>query len=76
MGAAPGAADSGRDEPLNAHQEALIAFTEQLEREIDEPVGKPVRMAAMAAGPPTQVATAKERVELFLGQQKAMAGGS
>jgi phospholipase C len=68
MAAAPG-------EPLNAHQKALIVFSEYLEREIEEPVGKPARTAAMMAGPPSQVETAKSRVEMFLAQQKAKAGG-
>jgi phospholipase C len=62
-------------EPLNGNQKALIAFSEHLEREIEEPIGKPVRHTAMMAGPPSQVATAKNRVQLFLAQQKAKAGG-
>lgn len=66
---------AGPGEPLNGHQKALIAFSEYLEREIEEPVGKPARTAAMMAGPPSQVETAKSRVELFLAQQKAKAGG-
>jgi hypothetical protein len=49
-------------------------FSEYLEREIEEPAGKPVRAAAMAAGPASQVEAAKGRVELFLAQQKAKAG--
>ena len=65
----------GPGEPLNGHQKALIAFSEYLEREIEEPVGKPARTAAMMAGPPSQVATAKNRVEMFLAQQKAKASG-
>jgi hypothetical protein len=60
-------------ESLNAHLKALIAFSEYLEREIDEPVGKPARTAAMAAGPLSQVKTALHRVKLFLAQQKAEA---
>src|SRR5206468_7923316 len=64
------------EEPLNAHQKALIAFTEYLEREIEEPIGKSARAAAMVAGPTSQVETAKSRVQLFLAQQKAKAGGS
>jgi phospholipase C len=67
---------AGPGEPLNAHQKALIAFSEYLEREIEEPVGKPARTAAMMAGPPAQVETAKSRVKLFLTQQKAKAGGT
>jgi hypothetical protein len=67
---------AGPGEPLNGHQKALIAFSEYLEREIEEPVGKPARTAAMMAGPPSQVETAKSRVKLFLAQQKAKAGGS
>lgn len=67
---------AGPGEPLNAHQKALIAFSEYLEREIEEPVGKPARTAAMMAGPPSQVETAKSRVKLFLAQQKAKAGGT
>ena len=63
-------------EPLNAHQKALIAFGEYLEREIEEPAGKPARAVAMAAGPASQVETAKGRVRMFLAQQKAKAGGS
>jgi phospholipase C len=63
-------------EPLNGHQKALIAFSEYLEQEIEEPVGRPARTAAMMAGPPSQVQTAKNRVELFLAQQKAKAGGT
>jgi phospholipase C len=66
---------AGPAEPLNAHQKALIAFSEHLEREIQEPVGKPARTAAMMAGPPSQVETAKSRVKMFLAQQKAKAGG-
>lgn len=62
-------------ESLNGHQMALIAFTEYLEREIEEPVGKAARTAAMIAGPLSQVETAKSRVEMFLAQQKAKAGG-
>src|SRR5208282_3985566 len=46
-------------EPLNAHQKALIAFSERLEQEIEEPVGKPARMAAMMGEPPLQVEVAK-----------------
>ena len=65
----------GPGEPLNGHQKALIAFSEYLEREIEEPVGKSARMAAMMAGPPSQVETAKSRVEVFLAQQKAKAAG-
>ena len=65
---------AGPGEPLNGHQKALIAFSEYLEREIEEPVGKPARTAAMMAGPPSQVETAKSRVEMFLAQQKAKAG--
>ncbi|HEV3084746.1 MAG TPA: hypothetical protein VGY66_33595, partial [Gemmataceae bacterium] len=63
-------------EPLNGHQKALIAFSECLEHEIEEPVGKPARTAAMMAGPPSQVETAKSRVEMFLDQQKLKAGGN
>ena len=73
--AAPEAMAAGPGEPLNAHQKALIAFSEYLEREIEEPVGKPARAAAMMAGPPSQVETAKSRVTMFLAQQKAKAGG-
>lgn len=75
MAAAPEAIMAGGSgEPLNGHQKALIAFSDYLEREIEELVGKPARMAAMMAGPPSQVATAKSRVEMFLAQQKAKAG--
>jgi phospholipase C len=75
LAAAPEAmAAAGPGEPLNGHQKALIAFSEYLEREIEEPVGKPARAAAMMAGPPSQVETAKSRVEMFLAQQKAKAG--
>jgi phospholipase C len=62
---------AAQPEPLNAHQKALISFSEHLEREIEQPVGKKERMAAMLAGPQLQVETAKERVEIFLAQQKA-----
>jgi phospholipase C len=62
-------------EPLNKHQEAMIAFSEHLEQEIEEPVGKPARTAAMMAGPPSQIETAKTRIKLFLAQQKLKAGG-
>jgi phospholipase C len=71
MAAAPGLTDAELAEPLNGHQGALVVFTEQLEQEFSEPAGKPIRAAAMAAGPLTRIATAKERIELFLGQQKA-----
>jgi phospholipase C len=63
----------GRAEPPNVNQEALIAFTERLESLIVEPAGKPVRQAAMKADLQTRVMVAKERVELFLQQQKARA---
>lgn len=72
--ASEAAGEVGPDEPLNGNQRALIAFSEHLEREIDEPVGEPLRTAAMTAGPPSQVETAKERVALFLSRQKAKAG--
>ena len=62
-------------EPLNGHQNALIAFSEYLEQEIEEPLGKPARTAAMMPGAPSQVQTAKNRVELFLAQQRAKPGG-
>jgi hypothetical protein len=65
---------AGPGELLNAHQKALIAFSAHLEREIEEPAGKPARAAAMTAGPLSHVETAKSRVEMFLGQQKAKAG--
>lgn len=68
MAAVPG-------ETPNGHQKALIAFGEYLEREIEEPVGKPARMAAMMAGPLSQVETAKSRVRTFLAQQKAKLRG-
>lgn len=61
---------AGPGEPLNGHQKALIAFSEYLEHEIEEPVGKPARAAAMMAGPQSQAETAKSRVALFLTQQK------
>jgi phospholipase C len=61
---------------LNGHQNALIAFSEYLEQEIEEPVGKPARTAAMIGGLPSQVETAKSRVEMFLAQQKAKASGT
>jgi phospholipase C len=58
MAAAPEAmVEAEPSETLNAHQQALIAFSEQLEREIEEPVEKPARYAAMAAGPQSQVET-------------------
>jgi hypothetical protein len=62
-------------EPLNVHEKALIAFSEYLEREIEESIGKPTRTAAMMAGPLSQVETAKNRAKVFLAQQKAKAGG-
>jgi hypothetical protein len=65
------AAEAG--EPLNPQQQALVAFGEYLEQEIEEPVGKSARGAATTGGPPSQVAAAKERVNLFLAQQKARA---
>jgi phospholipase C len=77
MAAAPEAtAAAGPGEPLNANQKALIGFSESLEREIDEPVGKPARTAAMTAAPSSQAEIAKHRVQLFLSQQKAKAGGT
>jgi phospholipase C len=60
-------------EPLNENQKALVAFTEYLEAEIAEPAGRPARALATAAGPESRAAVAKERVELFLGQQNARA---
>lgn len=68
---AVGLAAAGPSETLNGHQKALIAFSEYLEKEIEEPVGKPARMAAMLAGPQSQAETAKSRVKSFLAQQKA-----
>ena len=67
---------AGTSEPLNGHQSALVAFNEQLEKEIAEPVGKVARAAAMMGGPTSQVETAKSRVEMFLAQQKAKFGGT
>jgi phospholipase C len=60
-------------EPLNGHQKALVAFSEYLERDIEETVGKAARAAAMTAGPTSQVETAKTRVGMFLAQQKTKA---
>jgi hypothetical protein len=45
-------AAAGPAESLNGHQKVLIAFSEYVEREIEEPVSKPARTAAMLAGPP------------------------
>ena len=67
---------AGQDEALNGHQMALVAFSQFLEGEIAEPVGKPTRMAAMAMGPTSQVETAKKRIQMYLAQQKAKTGGS
>ena len=58
---------------LNPQQKALLAFSAHLEGQIHEPVGKPWRAAAMMASPASQVATATERVNLFLARQKAKA---
>jgi phospholipase C len=69
LAAAPVAA-----EPLNLHQSALVAFSEHLEQEIDEPAGKPARSIAMLAGPLAKIETAKTRVKMFLAQQKLKAG--
>jgi phospholipase C len=63
-----------RDEPMNANQQALIAFTEYLESQITEPAGKPARQMAMHADSHSRAIVAKDRVELFLAQQKARAG--
>ena len=54
----------------------MAAFSEYLEGEIEEPVGKPARAAAMMAGPPSQAETAKSRIQMFLAQQKVKAGGT
>jgi hypothetical protein len=69
-------AAAGTGESLNRQQKALLVFSEYLGREIEEPLGKPARMAAMKAGPPSQIETAKNRVQLFLAHQKAKAGGT
>jgi phospholipase C len=66
---------TGTSEPLNGHQSALVGFSEQLEHEIEEPVGKAARTVAMMAGATSQIETAKNRVQTFLAQQKAKAGG-
>lgn len=71
-----GSEEEEAKEPLNANQKALIAFSEYLEREIEESAGKPVRTMAMAAGPTSQAETAKERVKIFLEQQKAKPDGN
>jgi hypothetical protein len=63
-------------EPMNENQKALVAFTEYLESQIAEPSGKRARARAMSVGPPGQAAAAKERVELFLAQQKAKAASA
>jgi phospholipase C len=73
---AAGTAAVGPVEPLNGHQKALVVFSEHLEREIEESIGKPARRVAMMAGPPSQVETAKSRVRMFLAQQKAKFGGA
>jgi hypothetical protein len=67
--------NAASSEPLNGHQRALVAFSEQLEHEIAEPVGKVARTAAMMTGATSQVETAKSRVQMFLAQQKAKASG-
>ena len=65
--------DAVSGQALNPQQQALVAFGEQLENEIQEPIGKLTRSAALTAGMPSQVAVAKERMSLFLRQQKAKA---
>jgi phospholipase C len=58
---------------LNPQQKALVAFSEYLEQQIVDPVGKPARGMAMMGAPLSQVVVAKDRVNLFLAQQKARA---
>jgi phospholipase C len=59
-------------EPLNEHQKALLAFTDLLENEIQEPAPlKAMRSLAMNTGSAlTRVETAKNRVESFLAQRR------
>ena len=71
--AAAGTPLAAESEDLNPQQKALVAFSEYLEQEIVDPVGKPARGMAMMGALQSQVVVAKERVHLFLAQQKARA---
>ena len=61
---------------LNDHQAALISFSEFVETKLDQPTRTgAVRRERMMAGTDEQEAVAKERLELFLRQQKTKAKG-
>jgi phospholipase C len=60
---------------LNAHQQALLAFTQVLEvKTVEPPEFKVARLTAMLQGPVSQASVARQRVENFLRQQQQMAG--
>jgi hypothetical protein len=48
-----------------------MAFSEHLESQIAEPAGQQARATATLAGWQSRVAVAKDRLSLFLDQQKA-----
>jgi phospholipase C len=68
------ASDSAHAEPLNAQQEALIAFALHLQQhEIDVTPEAPIKALAAAGPPMSQVESAKMSVNDFLRQQKMKA---
>jgi len=68
------AAEAAPAEPPSENQKSLIAFTEHLESQITEPVNKQARAVASLAGWQMRAAAAKDRLGLFLDQQKAKVG--
>lgn len=65
------AAEAAPAEPPSENQKSLIAFTEHLESQIAEPAGTQARATAVLAGWQSRVGVAKDRLSLFLDQQKA-----
>jgi hypothetical protein len=57
----------------NAHQQALLTFTEHLERQTATPAAAAAPGAAVAFAPSVRGHLARRRVEAFLNQQKAKA---
>jgi hypothetical protein len=70
-GAAPDMTPDEFEEPINDLQRSLMRFSEHLEQQ-ETPV---VPQRQMMVGPLSQEQLAKDRVQVFLDQQKAKAAG-
>ena len=73
LAAAGMAAISDLTEPMNEHQKSLLAFSDCLEDEIDEPavVKEMRRLAARSGSVVAQLEAARSRVQALLAQRRA-----